>query len=288
MIGRVTSKGISLDLGERAVSATREADGSVRAGNAAAFALPGWGRLADVPFVRGPALFLGLFIRVVPRSPAAIAAGVVGLMGFGLLDRFLGPSSANDGRFVPLAIAFSVFLALGLLRLLGRGPGRARAFLSYHGAEHKVSAALRAGLDPQLAEIEDIAVMGRADPYCGTNLAVYMTVLWAFIGAVIGPVPAFPLAISLAVEVHLLGMEEETAPPRWFLTPASLALKGLVRLAALAQMLATIEPGPEEIEVALVAARLAAISSPQARRYGWSQEDVTFRTTGDEQPHTNL
>ncbi len=258
MIGRVTSKGISLSFGGRAVTAVREADGSLRAGEAAAFDLPGWGRMSDVPFLRGPALVLGLFVRAVPRSPAAIGAGLAGLVGLGLLDRVLGPSGASDGRFVPLAIALSVFLALGLLRLMGRRSRRARAFLSYHGAEHKVSATLRAGLDPHLAEVEDVAAMGRADPYCGTNLAVYMTVLWAFLGTVIGPTAAFPLAVSLAVEVHLLGMEVETVPPRWFLTPATLALRGLIRLAALAQMLATIEPGPEEIEVALVAARLAS------------------------------
>ncbi|MHB0885594.1 MAG: DUF1385 domain-containing protein [Bacillota bacterium] len=276
MIGRVTSNGISLSLGDRAVTASRAADGSVRAGEATDFALPGWGRLADWPFLRGPALFLGLFVRVVPRSPAAIGAGVAGLVGLGLLDRVLGPSSASDGRLVPFAIALSVFLALGLLRLAGRRSARARAFLSYHGAEHKVSAALRAGLDPQLAEVEDIAVMGRADPYCGTNMAVYMTVLWAFFGLVINPLAAFPLAISLAVEVHLLGMEVLTARPRWFLAPANLALRGLIRLAALAQMLATGEPGPEEIEVALVAARLAALPRPEPSGTGGTL--ATFAT----------
>jgi uncharacterized protein YqhQ len=217
------------------------------------------------------AVALGMFI-VLPQAAAAFTSRVAGLE----LD-------LRSPLFQALTGAFKLTIVVGYLLLIRRIPEIRRVF-QYHGAEHKTISTYEAG---EPLTVSHAQAKSTLHPRCGTTFIVMVALVSIFVFSAVAPL--LPrLHVSGFVENVLLVLLKLP-----FLLPiaavtfeiqrvfARYCRTGLLRLLLwpgfLVQKITTIEPAPEQLEVALSALR-ATLWREQAKDSApVSRTDRTFR-----------
>jgi uncharacterized protein YqhQ len=162
----------------------------------------------------------------------------------------------TGAAFIVADAALRLFLLLGLLWALSLLPPF-RRILAYHGAEHQSIAAheARAPLTAAVA-----AGFTRFHPRCGTSflvvsavvsIAVYGAVLaltgwFSYFALIATRILGAPLVTAIAFELQRQAAKHADGRLRFLSSPGMLA-----------QRLTTAEPGPEELEVAVAALKVA-------------------------------
>jgi uncharacterized protein YqhQ len=152
--------------------------------------------------------------------------------------------------------ALRLFLLLGLLWVLSLLPPF-RRILAYHGAEHQSIAAHEAGAPLTAAVASGFT---RFHPRCGTSFLVVSALVSIVVyGAVLAVTGWFSYFALIATRI--LGAPVVTAIAFEVQRQAAKRAGGRLRFLSapgmMAQRLTTAKPGPEELEVAVAALRVA-------------------------------
>jgi len=249
-------------VGSHAVAvAVRQPDGRITTA-VEPFSMPGrWAK--DIPFLRGLVAIGGMLKLAggttklenrmstgskVKNFLPQLAPGV----GAALAERLTREMAkkADDRMVVPIETVAGVALPFLAFGVGGKLPG-VRDLWRYHGAEHKAVNAAEAGLDLTPA---NAGTMSRVHPRCGTVMAFWGLLGGALArsliarmrdnrGKTIAGAVAGPLILSTAYEAVRLGYAVRDNPVG----------KAVFTPVWNTQRMTTLEPGEEELEVAVAA-----------------------------------
>jgi uncharacterized protein YqhQ len=190
------------------------------------------------------------FFVVLPQAVAAVVNRKTGL-GFDL----------RSPQFQALTGAFKLAIVVGYLLLIRRIPEIRRVF-QYHGAEHKTISTYEAGQDLVVANARDKTTL---HPRCGTTFIVMVVLVSIFVFTAVAPLlPRLPvsgvvenLLLILIKLPFLLPLAAVTFEIQRLLAryARSGPLRALLWPGFLVQRITTIEPDPDQLEVALAALR---------------------------------
>jgi uncharacterized protein YqhQ len=241
--------------------AVRREDGTVETA-VEPFDMPAtWAK--DIPFVRGPVSMVGMLklARAASKLENRLSGGKRGWqsmlpqmapgMAAAVADRLTQELARRGGKAqVPIEALSGIALPFVAFGVSGQMPG-VHELWRYHGAEHKAVNTIEAGLD---LTPENAAEMSRVHPRCGTVFAFWGLLGGAVSRAAINSMPngkrktvagliAGPAILSVAYELLRLGAQVKDNPVG----------KAVFSPAWQSQRLTTLEPGREELEVALAA-----------------------------------
>lgn len=259
--GRALRNGVMM-VGPRAIGvAVRREDGTIDTA-VEPFEMPAsWAK--DIPFVRGPVSMIGMLklARAASKLERRLSDGKRGWqtmlpqlapgMAAAVADRITQEVARRSGKAqAPIEAISGIALPFVAFGVSGQMPG-VHELWRYHGAEHKAVNTVEAGLE---LTPENAAEMSRVHPRCGTVFAFWGLVGGAVSRAAINTMPngkkkavagllAGPLILSVAYELLRLGAQVKDNPVgQAVFTPAWQS-----------QRLTTLEPGREELEVAIAA-----------------------------------
>jgi uncharacterized protein YqhQ len=194
--------------------------------------------------IEGPAMALTLIVSF------ALAIGLFFLLPTGLAALF--EKVVHISPFLTNLIEGILRLAIVILYiwLVGKSQEIKRVF-SYHGAEHKTINAFEGGatLTP-----DEVAKYSLFHPRCGTGFILILVIFSIILFSLLGPMPN--LAVRLASRVILLPLLVMLAYEYMRFSASHLNnafLKYLSYPGMLLQRLTTVEPSPDQLEVALAA-----------------------------------
>lgn len=259
--GRALRNGVMM-VGPRSIGvAVRRPDGSIETA-VEPFEMPAsWAK--NIPFVRGPVSMVGMLklARSASKLENRLNGGKRGWesmlpqlapgMAAAIADRLTQEFARRGGKAqAPIEAISGIALPFVAFGVSGKMPG-VNELWRYHGAEHKAVNTAEAGLE---LTPENAAGMSRVHPRCGTVFAFWGLVGGAVSRSIINTLPngrkkaiagllAGPAVLSVAYELLRLGAEVKDNPigqavfsPAWQ-----------------SQRLTTLEPGREELEVAIAA-----------------------------------
>lgn len=191
-------------------------------------------------------LAIGLFVAL----PQGLTAGLGKLIGAEL--------ELTDVAFHAVTGAFKLFIFLLYLLFVRRIPEMKRVF-QYHGAEHKTIHAYEAGLE---LTTENVRAQSTLHPRCGTTFLVVVVLVSILLGSIVTPL-LLPNAEGLLGQLQVLGLRIGLLPviagvsyefqrfsARYCTTGP---LRVLLLPGFLFQKITTIEPGDDQIEIAIAA-----------------------------------
>jgi uncharacterized protein YqhQ len=259
--GRALRNGVMM-VGPHSIGvAVRRPDGTIETA-VEPFDMPGtWAK--DIPFVRGPVSMIGMLklartasklenrLNPTKRSWEAMLPQLAPGMAAAVADRLTQEFARRSGKAqAPMEALSGIALPFVAFGVSGQMPG-VNELWRYHGAEHKAVNTAEAGLD---LTPENAAEMSRVHPRCGTVFAFWGLVGGAVSRALINTMPngkkktiagllAGPAVLSAAYELLRLGAQVKDNPVG----------QAVFSPAWQSQRLTTLEPGREELEVALAA-----------------------------------
>lgn len=259
--GRALRNGVMM-VGPKSIGvAVRRDDGTIETA-IEPFDMPAtWAK--DIPFVRGPVSMVGMLklARAASKLENRLSGGKRGWqsmlpqmapgMAAAVADRLTQELARRGGKAqVPIEALSGIALPFVAFGVSGQMPG-VHELWRYHGAEHKAVNTIEAGLD---LTPENAAEMSRVHPRCGTVFAFWGLLGGAVSRAAINSMPngkrktvagliAGPAILSVAYELLRLGAQVKDNPVG----------KAVFSPAWQSQRLTTLEPGREELEVALAA-----------------------------------
>lgn len=194
------------------------------------------------------------------------------LIGQGLLQRFFGIDDSVTVNFVSNLVKVVIFL--GYIWLVSRMPEIKRVFM-YHGAEHKAINTLEAD---QALTLENCKLQTRLHPRCGTSFAIIVLLVGILIFTFVPryPVPEWRhllflntllrFGIELLILPFIAGISYELLRFAGKFRNSGLVM-ALFKPGLWTQYITTVEPDPDQIEVALVALKacIEAEESHEAR-----------------------
>ena len=259
LVGQAVPEGILLRRGERFSLAVRRPDGTilVRTGRLPPAALRG--PAAKIPVLRG-VLAVAEALRGAAFAARSLGggAGLSGLLAsaVGGLALFLLPEQitrlSGARRKSPLLAALlegagRFGALLGYLAIASQNP-QVRRLFQYHGAEHKaVNAFEREGR----TDGEAIRRASRLHARCGSVFAALLSLLSGLASPPEGRPPFVRVTEEAARALLLVGLAYELA--RWAARSDFPLARALLAPGFLLQLLATKEPGDDQIEVARAA-----------------------------------
>ena len=259
LVGQAVPEGILLRRGDRFSLAVRRPNGTIalRTGRLPSPALKG--PAAKVPVVRGilavaealkGAFFAAKSLGGGPGLSGLLASMAGGLAFFLLPEQITRLSGAR--RKSPLGAALLEGLGrfvglLGYLAIASQNP-QVRRLFQYHGAEHK---AVNAFERERRTDLEAIRRASRLHERCGTIFAALLSILSGLASPPEGRAAHVRLLEEALRALLLVGVAYELA--RWAARSESPLAKGLLAPGFLLQLLATKEPGDDQIEVARAA-----------------------------------
>ncbi|MEO8796720.1 MAG: DUF1385 domain-containing protein [Polyangiaceae bacterium] len=223
---------------------------------------------------KGMMVMLVVAVCFLIALPQAAAAGVNRLAHWDL--------PVQSPTFQALTGAFKLSIVLGYLFMIRRVKEIHRVF-QYHGAEHKTISTYEANEELIVANARTKTTL---HPRCGTTFLVMVTLMSVVLFTAIGgflpriatgnavldnvvffleKLPFLPLLVGFTFEVQrFLARYCTTGPLRALLWPGFLV-----------QMITTIEPDDDQLEVALASLRATLFREDGIER-GEAKEDVTF------------
>jgi uncharacterized protein YqhQ len=217
------------------------------------------------------AVMLGFFIAL----PQAASAGINHLFHLGL--------GIQSPGFQVITGAFKLVIVVGYLLAIRRVPDIRRVF-QYHGAEHKTISTYEAS-EPLV--VENARTKTTLHPRCGTTFIVMIALVSILAFTAMGSLlpristghevldhvvffleklPLLPVVIAITFELQRFFARYCTTGP----------LRALLWPGFLVQMITTIEPDDDQLEVALAALRATLFRQNAPAEAGDATDDVSF------------
>jgi uncharacterized protein YqhQ len=216
------------------------------------------------------AFALALFVAL----PQAFAEGTSRVFGLDLDVRSAG--------FQLLTGAAKLLIVVGYMLAIRRMPEIYRVF-QYHGAEHKSIYTYEAGEE---LTVQNARPKTTLHPRCGTTFLVMVAMVSILVFTAIGPllpqiglgklvdnVLFFLMKLPFLPVIAAITFEMQRALARWGKGP----LRVLLWPGFLVQMITTIEPDDQQLEVALAALRTTLLRE-QGRAPAASAQDLSFES----------
>lgn len=235
--GNSFSRGVAFHNNNKISIAYRDKNGNITVKTSQNTLAKQRGILKKIPFVRGIVVLLDSFISAWKTS----SKGIIAIIVLGLTLQFGGELVFGEAMTTDVVSEFGekyfLLIVLGLGFIISRATGIAK----YHGAEHMVFNASKAGLP---LTMQNIKSQKRYALECGTNLIVFILTIFTLLQLVqISFIISFTIGCSIGYEVFIV----KNSLVKKMLTPFYLLGFGFQFF------IFTAKPSDKELEVALQA-----------------------------------